>query len=97
MRIHELINEQFETVDDITVALAEVVTETDELVTERDNLLSNVEELTNEVNSLKEKNLQLLSMIPSEPIEKVEDEIDDDVKEDEKIELEDLFEEDEEE
>ena len=96
MRIHDLVNEQFETVDDITVALAEVVTETDELVKDRDDLKAETERLKAEVDSLKEKNIALLQMIPSEPVDKTEEEGEEEV-EDEKIELEDLFEDDEEE
>ena len=96
MRIHDLVNEQFETVDDITVALAEVVTETDELVKDRDDLKAETERLKAEVDSLKEKNIALLQMIPSEPVDTTEEEVEEEV-EDEKIELEDLFEDDEEE
>lgn len=93
MRIHDLVNEQFDSVDDITVALAEVVSETDALVKERDDYKAESERLKGEVDSLKEKNIQLLQMIPSEPVEeKVEEKVEEE-KTEEKIELEDLFEE----
>ena len=45
MRIHDLVNEQFDSVDDITVALAEVVSETDALVKERDDYKAESERL----------------------------------------------------
>lgn len=64
MKIHDLANKQFETVDDIVVEIAEAITEVDEVVRNLTTAEATVTELTDEVNSLKAKNLELLAMIP---------------------------------
>lgn len=64
MKIHDLANKQFESVDDIVVEIAEAITEVDELVKNLATAETTVTELTDEVNSLKAKNLELLAMIP---------------------------------
>lgn len=64
MKIHDLANKQFESVDDIVVEIAEAITEVDELVKNLETAETTVTELTDEVNSLKAKNLELLAMIP---------------------------------
>lgn len=64
MKIHDLANKQFDTVDDIVVEIAEAITEVDEVVKNLATAEATVEELTATVNSLKAKNLELLAMIP---------------------------------
>lgn len=64
MKIHDLANKQFDSLDDIVVEIAEAITEVDELVKNLATAETTVTELTDEVNSLKAKNLELLAMIP---------------------------------
>lgn len=64
MKIHDLANKQFESIDEITTDIAESIIEVDEVVKEKEKLENEKEELQESVNSLKAKNLELLSMIP---------------------------------
>lgn len=64
MKIHDLANKQFESIDDITTDIAESIIEVDEFVKEYEKLEKEKEELQESVNSLKTKNLELLAMIP---------------------------------
>lgn len=78
MKIHELANKNYESIDEIVVDIAESIKEVDELEKTKNELESENETLKAEVISLKEKNLQLLSMMPTETKEEpeVEEEID---------------------
>lgn len=67
MKIHELANKNFETVDDIVVDIAECIEEVNELEKERNDYKDESEKLKNEVSELKERNLKLLSMMPTVP------------------------------
>lgn len=64
MKIHELANKNYESVDEIVVDIAESIKEVDELEKIKNTLESENETLKAEVNSLKAKNLELLAMIP---------------------------------
>lgn len=64
MKIHDLANKRFESIDDITTDIAESIIEVDEVVKEKEKLEKEKEDLQESVNSLKAKNLELLSMIP---------------------------------
>lgn len=64
MKIHDLANKQFESIDEITTDIAESIIEIDEVVKEKEKLEKEKEELQESVNSLKTKNLELLAMIP---------------------------------
>ena len=64
MKIHDLANKQFDSIDEITTDLAESIIEVDEVVKEKEKLEKEKEELQESVNSLKAKNLELLAMIP---------------------------------
>lgn len=64
MKIHDLANKQFESIDEITTDIAESIIEIDEVVKEKEKLEKEKEELQESVNSLKAKNLDLLAMIP---------------------------------
>lgn len=64
MKIHDLANKQFESIDEITTDIAESIIEVDEVVKEKEKLEKEKEELQESVNGLKAKNLELLSMIP---------------------------------
>lgn len=75
MKIHDLANKQFESIDEITTDIAESIIEIDEVVKEKEKLEKEKEELQESVNSLKAKNLELLAMIPvvaEEPLKKDE-------------------------
>lgn len=65
MKIHELANKNYESIDEIVVDIAESIKEVDELEKTKNTLESENETLKSEVISLKEKNLQLLSMMPT--------------------------------
>lgn len=65
MKIHELAQAEFESIDDITVGIAEAVKETDELSAENERLRADLDIKDKEINSLKTKNLELLAMIPT--------------------------------
>lgn len=86
MKIHDLANKQFESIDEITTDIAESIIEIDEVVKEKEKLEKEKEELQESVNSLKAKNLELLSMIPvvTEDVKKEE-------KEHEEIKIEDIY------
>lgn len=64
MKIHDLANKQFESIDEITTDIAESIIEVDEVVKEKERLEKEKEDLQESVNSLKTKNLELLAMIP---------------------------------
>lgn len=64
MKIHDLANKQFDSIDEITTDIAESIIEIDEVVKEKERLEKEKEELQESVNSLKTKNLELLAMIP---------------------------------
>lgn len=86
MKIHDLANKQFDSIDDITTDIAESIIEIDEVVKEKEKLEKEKEELQESVNSLKAKNLELLAMIPvvTEDVTKEE-------KEPEEIKIEDIY------
>lgn len=86
MKIHELANKDYESIDDIVVDIAESIKEVDELEKAKNTLESENETLKSEVISLKEKNLQLLSLMPT-----VTETYKDEELEDEEIELEDVL------
>ena len=67
MKIHELANKKYETFDDIVVDIAECIEEVNELEKERNDYKDESEKLKNEVADLKERNLKLLSMMPTVP------------------------------
>lgn len=86
MKIHDLANKQFESIDEITTDIAESIIEIDEVVKEKEKLEKEKEELQESVNSLKAKNLELLAMIPVA--------VDDSLKKDEiseEIKIEDIY------
>lgn len=86
MKIHDLANKQFESIDEITTDIAESIIEIDEVVKEKEKLEKEKEELQESVNSLKTKNLELLAMIPVV--------VDDSLKKDEtseEIKIEDIY------
>lgn len=86
MKIHDLANKQFESIDEITTDIAESIIEIDEVVKEKEKLEKEKEDLQESVNSLKAKNLELLAMIPVV--------IDDSLKKDEtseEIKIEDIY------
>lgn len=86
MKIHDLANKQFESIDEITTDIAESIIEVDEVVKEKERLEKEKEDLEESVNSLKAKNLELLAMIPVV--------IDDSLKKDEtseEIKIEDIY------
>ena len=64
MKIHDLANKQFKSIDEITTDIAESIIEVDEVVKEKERLEKEKEDLQESVNSLKAKNLELLAMIP---------------------------------
>ena len=86
MKIHDLANKQFESIDEITTDIAESIIEIDEVVKEKEKLEKEKEELQESVNSLKAKNLELLAMIPvvNEDVKKEENEH-------EEIKIEDIY------
>lgn len=86
MKIHDLANKQFKSIDEITTDIAESIIEIDEVVKEKEKLEKEKEELQESVNSLKAKNLELLAMIPVV--------VDDSLKKDEtseEIKIEDIY------
>lgn len=85
MKIHELANKNYESIDEIVVDIAESIKEVDELEKTKNELESENETLKAEVISLKEKNLQLLSMMPTATETKEEPEVE------EEIDLEDVL------
>lgn len=85
MKIHELANKDYKSIDEIVVDIAESIKEVDELEKTKNTLESENETLKSEVISLKEKNLQLLSMMPTATETKEEPEVE------EKIDIEDVL------
>ena len=87
MKIHELANKNFETVDDIVVDIAVCTDDVNELEKERNDYKDEYEKLKKEVTDLKERNLKLLSMMPVVP------DVAEDVAEDATVEikLEDVY------
>lgn len=65
MKLYEIPNEEYETKDDLTVALATAITEVQDLEKSRDNYRNEVDRLKAEIVALKERNLQMLSMVAS--------------------------------
>lgn len=65
MKIHELAQAEYNSIDEITVDIAEAVKEADELNAENERLKADLENRDKEINSLKTKNLELLAMIPT--------------------------------
>lgn len=63
MKLYDLVNEPYESIDDLTVALGEAITEVQELEQSRDDYRDEVARLEDEVANLKEKNLQMLAMV----------------------------------
>lgn len=86
MKIHELANKKYETFDDIVVDIAECIEEVNELEKERNDYKDKSERLENEVADLKERNLKLLSMMPT-----VSDEAEDVTEEVTEIKIEDVY------
>lgn len=64
MLIYDIANEEFETKDDLVVSIAKAIEEVRELEESRNNYRDEVARLEDDVVHLKEKNLELLSMIP---------------------------------
>ena len=77
MRIHELANKKYENFDDIVVDIAESIEEVNALEKERNDLKDENDRLKAEVVDLKEKNLKLLSMMPTVPevVEEIKEEV----------------------
>lgn len=65
MKIHELAQAEYSSIDDITVDIAEAVIEVDNLSAENERLKTDLDIKDKEINSLKTKNLELLAMIPT--------------------------------
>lgn len=86
MKIHELANKNYESIDEIVVDIAESIKEVDELEKERNDYKDESERLKNEVADLKERNLKLLSMMPSVP-----DEAEDNTEDVTEIKIEDVY------
>lgn len=86
MKIHDLANKQFDSIDEITTDIAESIIEIDEVVKEKEKLEKEKEELQESVNSLKAKNLELLAMIPV-----VDDSRKDESETSEEIKIEDIY------
>ena len=87
MKIHDLANKQFESIDEITTDIAESIIEIDEVVKGKEKLEKEKEELQESVNSLKAKNLELLAMIPVV----VDDSRKDETDTTEEIKIEDIY------
>lgn len=87
MKIHDLANKQIESIDEITTDIAESIIEVDEVVKEKEKLEKEKEELQESVNSLKAKNLELLSMIPVV----IDDSRKDETETSEEIKIEDIY------
>lgn len=87
MKIHDLANKQFDSIDEITTDIAESIIEIDEVVKEKEKLEKEKEELQESVNSLKAKNLELLAMIPVAN----DDSRSDETETSEEIKLEDIY------
>ena len=90
MILNDIINSDFETKDDLVVKLGEAVKEHEDLQRDFDEVRAERDKLFDENQSLKSKNIELLSMIPTMVEEKAEEveEVEEDVT------LDDIFEED---
>ena len=77
MKIYELANKKYENFDDIVVDIAESIEEVNALEKERNDLKDENDRLKAEVVDLKEKNLKLLSMMPTVPevVEEIKEEV----------------------
>ena len=82
MKIHELANKKYENFDDIVVDIAESIEEVNALEQERNDLKDENDRLKAEVVDLKEKNLKLLSMMPTVPevVEEIKEEVPEEIK-----------------
>lgn len=82
MKIHELANKNYENVDDIVVDIAESIEEVNALEKERNDLKDENDRLKAEVVNLKEKNLKLLSMMPTAPevVEEIKEEVPEEIR-----------------
>lgn len=65
MRIYDMANEEFDTKDDLVVSIGQAIQEVEELEKSRNDYRDEVARLEDVVVHLKEKNLELLSMIPT--------------------------------
>lgn len=65
MRIYDMANEEFDTKDDLVVSIGQAIQEVEELEKNRNYYRDEVARLEDAVVHLKEKNLELLSMIPT--------------------------------
>lgn len=65
MRIYDMANEEFDTKDDLVVVIGQAIQEVEELEKSRNDYRDEVARLEDAVVHLKEKNLELLSMIPT--------------------------------
>ena len=82
MKIHELANKKYENFDDIVVDIAESIEEVNALEKERNDLKDENDRLKAEVIDLKEKNLKLLSMMPTVPevVEEIKEEVPEEIR-----------------
>ena len=82
MKIHELANKKYENFDDIVVDIAESIEEANALEKERNDLKDENDRLKSEVVDLKEKNLKLLSMMPTVPevVEEIKEEVPEEIR-----------------
>lgn len=82
MKIHELANKKYENFDDIVVDIAESIEEVNALEMERNDLKDENDRLKAEVVDLKEKNLKLLSMMPTVPevVEEIKEEVPEEIR-----------------
>lgn len=82
MKIHELANKKYENFDDIVVDIAESIEEVNALEKERNDLKDENDKLKAEVVDLKEKNLKLLSMMPTVPevVEEIKEEVPEEIR-----------------
>lgn len=90
--LSEIIEKEYADKNDLTVDLAKALEEHNELQSAFDEKVTEVENLTEENNSLKAKNLELLSMIPI--VEKVKEEEEKEIEETENVTLEEILDED---
>lgn len=86
MLIYEMATKDFESKDDIVVEIANAITEVQDLESSRNDYREEVTRLEDEVVRLKEKNLELLSMIPL-----VEKEKEKETEETEELTIEDIY------
>lgn len=91
MILSEIIEKEYTDKNDLTVDLAKALEEHNALQSDYDEKVAEVESLTEENNSLKAKNLELLSMIPI--VEKVKEE-EKEIDETENITLDEILEDD---